>query len=140
MALIDRVWPTSLRQYVVRPGYEINFPDAKIEQQMDTGAGQSFIGNPLASLPFQASLHLNDNEAKDLYNFYTDTLKYGSLAFLMKNQFRISTAGVAVVPGAGYSPFDNAVKWWIVKWGNTPPKGIPYGLIFTFNFDLRIVR
>lgn len=139
MALVDRVWPSGLRQYVARPGYDIAFPQAKNEEQTDTGYGLSFVANPSAPFPLACSLDLDGPTTKILFDWWEGDLKFGTLPFLIKNQYRVHTAGAAAVPGGGYSPFDTSIDWWICRWKSSP-RGIPFGIKFTWNFELKICR
>lgn len=75
------VWPGSLPQKILWPGFEETFPKRAVRSPMDSGPGKSRPRFTAAPRPIRGAVRLDATQAQTLRDFHDTTLAAGALSF-----------------------------------------------------------
>ncbi len=127
---MNAVWPSELPQRANRQGFDYSFGDGRKFTRPDAGPLRVRRRFSSAARPVSAGFTLTWAQLQRLETFWDNDTGGGSLPFWFPDQVK---GGVAITTADG-RPLRTAsgialvtAAWWLVLFGETPPKPAPVG-------------
>jgi len=136
------VWPTALPQRFLVDGYSLSQPDGRLRSPMDAGPPKVRRRSSAAVRNVSAQIIVTFDAHGRFDRFWAEDTSGGVLPFLVPNP---QVDDLIVTDESGATLTDEsgnevqAVDYWLVQFGESPPQTSPDGLEFRISFPLIIL-
>lgn len=102
-------WPASLPEFPERDGYQENWGEAIVEQNVDSGHTQTRPRFTAVIDEYRVSIPMDGTQVETFRTFWTDDLKFGALRFEWSNPRTGVAEEYKIAPSPRVVPF--GVEW-----------------------------